>query len=157
MAGCCLPMFAWRWGVKQAVRRSWDAGCHPRRHGYIARLLRRRDGRVAEGARLESVYTGNRIVGSNPTPSARTYLEPVLRPQPKPVRGPCFGFLAGEPLDSDRPSTSENVLSQSVFLWGSVLLRRDTVLRISIRSLFQMTLGLINFERRSIERFQSTQ
>ena len=28
-----------------------------------------RDGRVAEGARLESVYTGNRIVGSNPTPS----------------------------------------------------------------------------------------
>src|SRR6201986_3793736 len=32
--------------------------------------LPRRDGRVAEGARLESVYTGNRIVGSNPTPSA---------------------------------------------------------------------------------------
>jgi hypothetical protein len=34
----------------------------------------RRDGRVAEGARLESVYTGNRIVGSNPTPSARTQI-----------------------------------------------------------------------------------
>ena len=34
----------------------------------------RRDGRVAEGARLESVYTGNRIVGSNPTPSARQAL-----------------------------------------------------------------------------------
>jgi hypothetical protein len=33
----------------------------------------RRDGRVAEGARLESVYTGNRIVGSNPTPSAKYY------------------------------------------------------------------------------------
>jgi hypothetical protein len=29
-----------------------------------------RGGRVAEGARLESVYTGNCIVGSNPTPSA---------------------------------------------------------------------------------------
>jgi hypothetical protein len=28
---------------------------------------------VAEGARLESVYTGNRIVGSNPTPSARDW------------------------------------------------------------------------------------
>ncbi len=27
---------------------------------------------MAEGARLESVYTGNRIVGSNPTPSANT-------------------------------------------------------------------------------------
>jgi hypothetical protein len=26
---------------------------------------------VAEGARLESVFTGNRNVGSNPTPSAR--------------------------------------------------------------------------------------
>ena len=34
------------------------------------------DGRVAEGARLESVYTGNRIVGSNPTPSA----SPPIRP-----------------------------------------------------------------------------
>ena len=30
----------------------------------------RRGGRVAEGARLESVFTGNRNVGSNPTPSA---------------------------------------------------------------------------------------
>ena len=31
----------------------------------------RRGGRVVEGARLESVYTVmNRIVGSNPTPSA---------------------------------------------------------------------------------------
>jgi hypothetical protein len=35
--------------------------------------MRGRDGRVAEGARLESVYTGNRIVGSNPTPSAKTH------------------------------------------------------------------------------------
>ncbi len=30
----------------------------------------RRGGRAAEGARLESVYTGNRIEGSNPSPSA---------------------------------------------------------------------------------------
>ena len=30
----------------------------------------RRGGRVAEGARLESVYAGNRIAGSNPAPSA---------------------------------------------------------------------------------------
>ena len=28
---------------------------------------------MAEGARLESVYTGNRIVGSNPTLSARIF------------------------------------------------------------------------------------
>ena len=39
---------------------------------------RRRDGRVAEGARLESVYTGNRIVGSNPTLSANTNLGSFL-------------------------------------------------------------------------------
>jgi hypothetical protein len=31
---------------------------------------------VAEGARLESVFTGNRNVGSNPTPSARTLNRP---------------------------------------------------------------------------------
>jgi hypothetical protein len=31
---------------------------------------------VAEGARLESVYTGNRIVGSNPTPSASPLAHP---------------------------------------------------------------------------------
>ena len=30
----------------------------------------RRGGRVVEGARLESVYAGNRIAGSNPAPSA---------------------------------------------------------------------------------------
>ena len=29
-----------------------------------------RGGRVVEGARLERVYTGNRIEGSNPSPSA---------------------------------------------------------------------------------------
>jgi hypothetical protein len=34
---------------------------------------------VAEGARLESVYTGNRIVGSNPTPSAKLTAAQTLR------------------------------------------------------------------------------
>src|SRR5580704_17540656 len=38
--------------------------------GILRPVSLRRGGRVAEGARLESVYTGNRIVGSNPTPSA---------------------------------------------------------------------------------------
>jgi TonB family protein len=37
----------------------------------LLKLRRRRDGRVAEGARLESVYTLTGIVGSNPTLSAR--------------------------------------------------------------------------------------
>lgn len=35
----------------------------------------RRGGRVAEGARLERVYTGNRIEGSNPSLSAMTSLK----------------------------------------------------------------------------------
>src|SRR5580692_3271798 len=42
---------------------------------YCARRVRR-GGRVAEGARLESVYTGNRIVGSNPTLSASAIRNP---------------------------------------------------------------------------------
>jgi hypothetical protein len=34
----------------------------------------RRGVRVVEGARLESVYTGNGIAGSNPALSAKSYL-----------------------------------------------------------------------------------
>jgi hypothetical protein len=41
------------------------------RPGPIGR--RRRGGRVVEGARLERVYTGNRIEGSNPSPSANNH------------------------------------------------------------------------------------
>ena len=35
---------------------------------------------MAEGARLESVFTGNRNVGSNPTPSAKTLTAPPFLP-----------------------------------------------------------------------------
>ena len=38
---------------------------------------KRRGGRVAEGARLESVYAGNRIEGSNPSLSATILLTTV--------------------------------------------------------------------------------
>jgi murein L,D-transpeptidase YafK len=47
---------------------------------------------VAEGARLESVYTGNRIVGSNPTPSASPILKAVLRPSRAAVKASIFGL-----------------------------------------------------------------
>ena len=40
----------------------------------VASRKRRRDGRVAEGARLESVFRGNSNVGSNPTLSARNQI-----------------------------------------------------------------------------------
>jgi hypothetical protein len=36
-----------------------------------------RGGRAAEGARLESVYAGNRIAGSNPAPSANPFSDEV--------------------------------------------------------------------------------
>ena len=38
----------------------------------------RRGGRVVDGARLESVYTGDRIAGSNPAPSATCPRESAL-------------------------------------------------------------------------------
>lgn len=42
-----------------------------------ATLAERGLGRVVEGARLESVYTGNRIAGSNPAPSANRCRNPL--------------------------------------------------------------------------------
>jgi hypothetical protein len=53
-------------------------------------ILKRRDVRVVEGARLESVCRGNSTVGSNPTLSARFgYLLLLavlcLRPTPSPT------------------------------------------------------------------------
>ena len=39
---------------------------------------------MAEGARLESVFTGNRNVGSNPTPSANLPKGPVILPHASP-------------------------------------------------------------------------
>ena len=40
------------------------------RFGKLSKIPDRRDGRVVEGARLESVYRGNSIEGSNPSLSA---------------------------------------------------------------------------------------
>ena len=52
-------------------------------------LNRRRDGRVAEGARLESVFTRKGNVGSNPTLSATE--SAVLRTRRNTVEKPAFG------------------------------------------------------------------
>jgi hypothetical protein len=41
---------------------------------YRRAQVLRRDGRVAEGARLESVFRGNSNVGSNPTLSAIAFV-----------------------------------------------------------------------------------
>lgn len=75
------------------------AGCNSRPGRYIALAsVIRRGGRVAEGARLESVYTGNRIVGSNPTPSARPFQKPILRLPQTPNGSAYFVFSGAAPL-----------------------------------------------------------
>ena len=51
-------------------------------------LNRRRDGRVAEGARLESVFRGNSNVGSNPTLSANLFKIKELPRILNPLSGP---------------------------------------------------------------------
>ena len=62
-----------------------DGGCPGRCRRLVsgrARALdawRWRGGRAVEGARLESVYTGNRIEGSNPSPSANASSKILLR------------------------------------------------------------------------------
>jgi hypothetical protein len=52
----------------------------------------RRDGRVAEGARLESVFTRKGNVGSNPTLSAKLFIIKELRRLHIPTLGACFPF-----------------------------------------------------------------
>jgi hypothetical protein len=58
---------------------------------------------VAEGARLESVYTGNRIVGSNPTPSANG---PFAFSRGPPTNLSQTDRRKKEPLRSDSPGAS---------------------------------------------------
>ena len=49
---------------------------------------------MAEGARLESVYTGNRIEGSNPSLSANRVTTNILSPVFGPLKSP---IMAGFP------------------------------------------------------------
>lgn len=66
-------------------------------------LDERTGGRVAEGARLERVYTGNRIEGSNPSLSAIYFFKPlnsnnyfsgcIFSPSLRPSFGPHFHTL----------------------------------------------------------------
>ena len=51
---------------------------------------------MAEGARLESVFTGNRNVGSNPTPSATPSEANFLRPIFNAVKTPITAALRGK-------------------------------------------------------------
>ena len=58
--------------VDSGARQADDFIVASHHQGLSARMRPfRRDGRVVEGARLESVYTVKRIEGSNPSLSAR--------------------------------------------------------------------------------------
>ena len=71
------------------------SSCAPRLPEYIPPTSgghppRRTGGRVVEGARLERVYTGNRIEGSNPSLSAI----PFKMPAPRSCPGGIFAFCS---------------------------------------------------------------
>jgi hypothetical protein len=69
---------------------------------------------VAEGARLESVYTGNRIVGSNPTPSARVLSTPFSAVRSGFQRG-LFWPSECLPLDSGNAESGKIALAYASF------------------------------------------
>ena len=60
---------------------------------------------MVEGARLERVYTGNRIEGSNPSPSATFPRESVLSIRLRPDFSVVFEGYAGEAVN--RPCCQE--------------------------------------------------
>jgi len=77
--GAAVPVVVALAGLTSQSRHSLHlAGSPPSAKLLIP--LARRDGRVVEGARLESVCTGNRTVGSNPTLSATPARLGLLRP-----------------------------------------------------------------------------
>src|SRR5579859_5234329 len=64
--------------ITQTRIRAWPARPEICLYNDSSPNLRRRDGRVAEGARLESVFRGNSNVGSNPTLSAILYVVDLI-------------------------------------------------------------------------------
>jgi hypothetical protein len=84
---------------------------------------------VAEGARLESVYTGNRIEGSNPSPSASFPQDRVLF-SPKPVRNALNWRGQGDrPLYVTVGTPRLSCSLRPIFLQSSVLRSESTDFR----------------------------
>ena len=77
---------------------------------------RRRGGRAAEGARLESVYTGNRIEGSNPSPSANLPPQPALRSATGSKKRQVSRASRGEAVDYTLATEARNHSLRAVFL-----------------------------------------
>ena len=93
---------------------------------YCARRVRR-GGRVAEGARLESVYTGNRIVGSNPTPSAKVLPKMLFDALWRWSKVHGLGCRHAGPLHLNLPGVGQYCSSRALFLQSSVLWVKGTI------------------------------
>ena len=76
---------------------------------------------MAEGARLESVFTGNRNVGSNPTPSASPSATNILRWGFGALKSPITTGFAHKPPHCDTPAETRNSFSPAVCLQTSRL------------------------------------
>ena len=81
---------------------------------------------MAEGARLESVFTGNRNVGSNPTPSAsllQNWLSADRKQEPIALH---LRLSGSRPPDFFDPRFHPRRSPSRLFLCGSVLSSKST-------------------------------
>ena len=90
-----------------------------------SRELVRRGGRVAEGARLESVYTGNRIEGSNPSPSASPqsrgrFSRGRLRSNPPVITAFLICPYTGDGRDRAQKLLPRPIFSEPLYLWPNI-------------------------------------
>ena len=63
---------------------------------------------MAEGARLESVWAGNRLVGSNPTPSASQRQSPREIAGADILFGPIAGYLGTRRVLAGKTNAASN-------------------------------------------------
>ena len=73
---------------------------------------------MAEGARLESVYTGNRIVGSNPTPSAKSPVDQRLPTSISAHKMLDMAFLLGAWIGPPRSDSTAQKMGRDVGFGG---------------------------------------
>ena len=73
---------------------------------------------MVEGARLERVYTGNRIEGSNPSLTATCPRESVLPIRPRPDFCVVFEGYAGEAEHQPRCREALKRSLKADILWG---------------------------------------
>jgi hypothetical protein len=110
---------------------------------------------VAEGARLESVYTGNRIVGSNPTPSASVLPKTLSDPGLGPAGSVSFATSPAGLLDSHTGRRGEMTLRKTFFsraLYSEAKVRFWRRHKIQV---FRMPFTSLDLEIHSLVQFES--